>query len=157
MIHQHAVRPQPGERAVVAVRDAADVVVVADAHEHELGALGRLARRRRGAPAILVGPGCGLLGGAVVHAHVVAFGPEVSGHRIAHDAEPDEGALGHVFPPSLRTRGKLVGFPRSGNRTVPRGGADEGGPVQVVSNAPRPQPVGARPLREPRHQSSPAA
>jgi hypothetical protein len=36
VVDQHAARGQPGERAVVALGDAADVVVIADAHEHEL-------------------------------------------------------------------------------------------------------------------------
>ena len=82
-----------GEGAVVAERDRAQVVVVADAGEDDIGASAaaspawRRATCRR-TPATQL-PRLG--GGAVVDGDRVAGARQVAGHRIAHDAEAEEG------------------------------------------------------------------
>ena len=108
----HAVAAETGERAVVAVGDATDVVVVADTYEDELGALRGLARRRRGPPAVLPGPGL-RLAAVRMKAHRRPLGLEMPGHRIAHDAEADEGALGHCFPSLAQDRRQASRSPQS--------------------------------------------
>src|SRR3546814_20609435 len=62
----------PGEGAVVAEDDAAQVVVVADATEHQIGARGGLARRRRRLAAMLLRPFLGLRRRTVVDGDLVA-------------------------------------------------------------------------------------
>ena len=52
-------------------RDLAQVVVVADAAEHEVLVLGGVCRRRRGLAAVLLGPGLGLGAVAIVDGEVV--------------------------------------------------------------------------------------
>ena len=85
-----------GEDAVVSERHGAEVVVVADAGEDELGALGRLARRLGPPAAVLGHPFLRLAGAAVVDGEVVpALLRDVAGHRISHHAKPDEGDLRH--------------------------------------------------------------
>ena len=85
----------PGERAVGAVDDLAHVVIVADAHHHELGALGRLGGRRRGPMPVQRHPGQRFLRRAVVDGDVVAGRGEVTGHRRPHHAEPNESNRTH--------------------------------------------------------------
>ncbi len=89
----------PGEHAVVAEHDLAQIVVVADAGHDEILALGGLLRRRRGfAAAILRDPFFGLGGGAVVDRDLVAaLVLEMPCHRVAHHAEPDKRHLRHCF------------------------------------------------------------
>src|SRR5262249_23278853 len=91
-----AVRPQ---------RDLAQVVVVADAGHDEVLALGGGARRRRGTPAALRHPLLGLGGGAIVDRDLVtALDLEVTGHRVAHHAEPEKRNLCHEDPPTAYRR-----------------------------------------------------
>ena len=71
------------EGALGAERDLAQVVVVADAAEHEVGVLGGVRRRRRGLAAVLLDPGLGLGGVAVVDGEVVAA-------LLARDAPPSD-------------------------------------------------------------------
>ena len=83
--------------------DLAHVVVVADAGEDDLGAVGRLARasrrrRRRGA----LDPGLAPCSRRpVVDRHLVALAREVPGHRKAHHAQPDEGHPHPLSPPGI--------------------------------------------------------
>src|SRR5918995_93408 len=85
--------------------DLPEVVVVADAREHDLLALGGGPRRRRGAAAVLGRPPFGLGGRAVVDRHVVALGLEVAGHRVAHAAQTQECDLRHRVKHSRSVRG----------------------------------------------------
>ena len=75
-------RLHAGERAVLAERHLAQIVVIADAGEDEIGALGRLggvaATRRHAAPTHLLGLGAG----AVVDGQSCPpLCPEMPGHR----------------------------------------------------------------------------
>ena len=81
-----------GKRAVGAEGDRAQVVVIADAGEDEIGILrglggrrARLCRRMRADPLLRLGRG------AVVDGDLVPALAEVARHRIAHDAETDPG------------------------------------------------------------------
>ena len=71
-------------------RHLADVVVVADAHHHELGTLDRLGRGGRRAVAVLGNPLERLGGGAVVDGDLVAGRRKVAGHRPAHHTETEK-------------------------------------------------------------------
>jgi hypothetical protein len=83
------------KRAVLARRHFAQVVVIADAGEHDLRTGRRFLRRRRSTAAMLFHPGIRLCGGAVIDGDVVPGSGEMSGHRISHHAEPDEGDFAH--------------------------------------------------------------
>ena len=61
----------PIEGALGAERDVAQVVVVADAAEHEVLVLGGVGRRRRGLAAVFLDPGLGLGAVAVVDGEIV--------------------------------------------------------------------------------------
>ena len=52
---------------------------------------GRLAGRRRGGAAVLGDPALRFRGRAVVDGDVVASPRQVPGHRVTHDAQPEEG------------------------------------------------------------------
>ena len=85
------------ERAVWPERHRAEIVVIADAGEDEIGAV---APPRPGWPPILPpnlrDPGFGLGAGAVEDRDVVAATRlEMAGHGKAHDAEPDPGDFAH--------------------------------------------------------------
>ncbi len=84
------------EGAVRPERHVAEVVVVADAGEDEVGAFRRRGGRRRRSPAEPRHPGFGLGAGAVEHDDVVAPARlEMAGHGKAHHAEPDPGDFAH--------------------------------------------------------------
>ena len=91
MVDQHCAGIGASERTVHAVHDITHVVVVAHTEEHELGTLGRFARRGSRAMAVQGDPCERLLGRAVVDGDLMAVGSEVTGHGGAHHAEPDEG------------------------------------------------------------------
>ena len=74
VVHIHRARPDAGEDAVIAVNDAAHVIVVADAGEHDVRAFRRLAGRCGGAASMRGGPVFGLFAGAVVDGDLVAGG-----------------------------------------------------------------------------------
>jgi hypothetical protein len=83
-----------------AKRHGAQVIIVADAGEDEIGALGSLGRRVAGGAAKLIGPLAGLLRRAVVNPDfVAALGLEVSRHGVAHHAKSDEGNCCHFAYP----------------------------------------------------------
>src|SRR5260370_27810950 len=73
-----------GEGALWRGRDLAHVMVVAPAHENDVGALGRGPRRLLEAAAILAGPGPRLRSSTVIDRDLVAVLLEMTGHRIAH-------------------------------------------------------------------------
>ncbi len=84
------------ERAVSPERHRAEIVVIADAGEDEVGAFRRLGRGRRQPAAKLREEGVRLGARAVEHNDVVAPARlEVAGHGKAHDAEPDPGDFAH--------------------------------------------------------------
>ena len=85
-----------GKDAVGAGGDLAQVVVVADAGEDEIGVARRLRRRRRRCAAIDLGPAFRFGGGAVIDRHgMAALVPQVSRHRKTHHAEADERHICH--------------------------------------------------------------
>src|SRR5690606_11196751 len=83
----------------------AQVVVVADAAEHEVrirSSLGRCLRRAAGA--VLPHPFLGLGGGAIINNEIMtALFQDVAGHGIAHHAEPDPRNLRHLASPCVRS------------------------------------------------------
>src|SRR5258708_4064188 len=86
--------------AICPERDLAQVMVVADAGHDEILTLRRCPWCRRRTPAELRHPLLGLGGGAIVDRDVVAaLDLEVTGHRIAHHAEPEKRNLCHEDPP----------------------------------------------------------
>ena len=100
------------EGAVRAQGDLAQVVVVADAGEDDLLALGGLARSRGSASAVLGHPFLGLGRGAVVDRHLVALRREMPRHGIAHHAKSEKCNLRHNLLPELpfgssASRGKV--------------------------------------------------
>src|SRR5262249_56498189 len=87
-----------GEHAVLAEHDLAQIVIIADAGHDKVLSLGRLARRGCGLAAVLRDPFFGFGRGAVINRDLVAaFRFEMSGHRVAHDAEPDKCDLCHYL------------------------------------------------------------
>ena len=98
MVDEHRALAHAVEGAVVAERHLAHVVVVADAHHHEVLAGRGLLRRRGFFAAVLRDPFVGLGGGAVVDGDLVAaLVLEMPGHRIAHHAEAEKCHLRHRF------------------------------------------------------------
>ncbi len=82
----------------MAERDLTHVVVVANAHHHEVLAGRGLLRRRGFFPAELRDPLVGLGGAAIVDGDLVAaLGLEMPGHRIAHHAEAEKSHFRHRF------------------------------------------------------------
>ena len=70
----------------------AHVVVIADAQDEQLGALGRLGGRGREDAAVRLGPGLSLGGRTVEAAHLMARADKVARHGPAHHTqtcEPD--------------------------------------------------------------------
>jgi predicted HD phosphohydrolase len=76
--------------AVLAESDLADVVVVADAHHHELGSFGRLGSASAPRVAVLDDPLERRGGGAVVHDDLVPRLREMAGHRATHHPQPEK-------------------------------------------------------------------
>ncbi len=84
-----------GEGAVGSEHDRAQMVVVADAAEHDLLARRRFLGRLGGPALVLLGPRLGLGEGPVVDRHIVALGGEVPRHRKAHHTQTQKRHLGH--------------------------------------------------------------
>ena len=100
MVDENLALAHAGEGAIGAERDLAQVVVVADASHDEVLALGGGLRGSGGFAAILLDPGVGLGGGAVVDRHLVAaFVLEMPGHGVAHHAQAQKRHLCHRRPP----------------------------------------------------------
>ena len=98
VVDEHCALFHAGECAACAQRNFTHVVIVADAHHHEIAILCRLARRPRVLSAVLLRPLLGLGGGAVVDRDVMAaFLREMSRHRVAHDAQAEERDFRHRF------------------------------------------------------------
>ena len=81
-------------------RDRPHVIVVADAHHHEVLACGSFLRRLGDLAAEFLGPGFGLGGVAVVDRDLVAaLVLQVPGHRVAHHAQTQKRDLRHCSSP----------------------------------------------------------
>jgi len=91
-----------GKGALRAGRDLADVVVIADAGEDDLGAFGGLRRRRARGAAIFLDPGLRLGRRAVVDGDLMARFGKMPRHRIPHHAQPEECQLHIASPPFAR-------------------------------------------------------
>ena len=121
MVHQDRALLHAGERAVVAIGHRAHVVVVADAHQHEIACPGRpRAASRRDLPPYSLTHWLRLRRGAVVDRHVVAaLLQQVARHRIAHHPEPDaENVLYIVYAAKLgvKTEDLLIFAAESASR-----------------------------------------
>ena len=81
--------------AARAERDVAQIGIVADAAEHDLGALRRRSRSGRRFALVLRAPPLGLRSGAVVHRDVVTLPREPTRHRKTHDPESQERYVRH--------------------------------------------------------------
>ena len=79
MIDEHGAAFHAAKGAGLAQRDGAQVVVIADAGEHEIGALGRRAWGRRGLAAKFVREASGFRRIAVIDRHRVARPREMTG------------------------------------------------------------------------------
>jgi hypothetical protein len=90
VIDENGAGSHAGERPQFAEGDTAQIVVVADAGEDEVGFARRRGRRVGQAPAEFLRPSFGLAARAVVDGDLVARPDEVARHREAHDAETDE-------------------------------------------------------------------
>ena len=164
---------------VVAVSHRAQVVVVADAGEHDLGRLRRLARAAGHRPAMLLAPGFRLGRRAVPHRHLVALGPRCPAIGKPITPSPTK-ATSHPRPPCLAPGRKLrrpcgsarhrhASRPRRSppassyklHDAVPRSedeqghhqrpGPPEGLPAARLHHPGRPPPVRARPRGHRRH------
>ena len=88
----------PAKRALGAGRDLAHVIVVADAHEDDVGALGRRGGVGRLAPPWSFDPGRGLGGGPVIDRDLMPGLGEMPRHRIAHHAQSEKCQLHATLP-----------------------------------------------------------
>ncbi|MNT15876.1 hypothetical protein D3C72_1509530 [compost metagenome] len=95
VVHKDRSALHAGKGAILAGGDRAQVIVIAHAAEHDVGTGGCLARRGRVGRGLAGGkfghPSLGFFGGAVVHGDLVARLGEMGSHRVAHDAQADEG------------------------------------------------------------------
>ncbi len=105
------------EGALRPERHVAEIIVVADAGEDEVGAVSCLGRRRGEPSAEARDPIFSLLPRAVEHGNVVPpTALEMAGYGKAHYAEPDKGDLAHVsthvlsLPGSTRLRAEADRF-----------------------------------------------
>ena len=88
VIHQHGACLRARKDAAFANGDVAHVVVVADAHEDDLGSRCRFGGRGRNRAAVLFLPSVGTGAGAVENGHLMPRLGKVPGHGIAHHAKP---------------------------------------------------------------------
>jgi hypothetical protein len=95
MVDQHRALPYARQHARRPVEHAAHVVVVADADKDEIRTLRRLGRRGAALTLVLGDPGLGARRRAVEDRHLMALGPQMPGHGIAHHAQTDECRLRH--------------------------------------------------------------
>ena len=123
VVHINRARPDAGEDAVIAVNDAAHIVVIAHAGEHDVRARRRLAGRGGRAAAVGFGPSPGLLAGAVIDGDLVAGRGEMPRHREAHDAEADECKRSCVHGGEIRIPGTAAIIAGRGGSGQPRSGA----------------------------------
>src|SRR6185369_11283916 len=88
-----------GDRATLAESDGAKIGIVADAAEHDLGALRGFGRRPGDGAAVLLAPLVRLGARAVVDGNRVPFLREPSRHRKTHHAEAEESDVRHFVLP----------------------------------------------------------
>ncbi len=96
VIDEHAAGAQGLEHAVRAEHDLREIVVVADAGDDDIGALGRMGRFRGNADrkvGIGLAPFLAALGRAVVDGEMVPGARDVLRDRAAHHAQAEEGNL----------------------------------------------------------------
>ena len=96
MVDEDRARSERGERAVRSKRHGAQIVVIADTGEHELGAVGRFGRGACGVAAEPREESVRFGAAAVEHHEVMApAGGEMAGHGKAHHPEADKGDFAH--------------------------------------------------------------
>ena len=91
-----------GQRAVCAQYDGTQVIVIAHAHEHQIGVAGRLAWREGAAMSELLDPVLRFAAIAVVNRDLVSGQGQMAGHRETHHPQAQKGDTGG--------RSRLVGF-----------------------------------------------
>ena len=100
VVDEDRARLHAGKRAVLTDRDGAQVIVVSDTGEDEIGAVGGFLRRRGHGAAELLDPFPGLGCRAVVDRDVVAaLDRQVARHVVPHYAKADECRLCHLRSP----------------------------------------------------------
>ena len=106
MVDQHRALVHAREHARRSIEDAAHILVVAHADEDEIRAPRRLGGRGPALALVLGDPGLGPCRRAIEDRHLMALGPEMPRHGIAHHAQTDECRLRHrpVPLPSQKLR-----------------------------------------------------
>jgi len=90
VIDEHGARCHPGKCALVSEHDTAQVFVVANACEYEIGTACGIAWRGGRAATVFGRPLGSLRRSAVIDRHVEAGFRQMPGHGIAHDAEAEK-------------------------------------------------------------------
>jgi hypothetical protein len=108
VVDEDGAGPEPCESAVCAQSDAAQIIVIADAGEDEVLALGDRARRHGEGAAEFGDPFLRLCRGAIIDRDGVALFPQMPSHRIAHNAETDKPQFRHRRLSRLVRRTKPV-------------------------------------------------
>ena len=93
MIHEDRTRLHAGKGARISQHNAAHVIVVSEAREHEVGVFDSLKRRFLKSGAVLLRPLLSLGDRTVINRHLKALFDQMSGHGIAHHAEPQKRAF----------------------------------------------------------------
>ena len=105
VVDEHRAGLQAMERALLACGDLAEVLIVANAAEHEIRVLRRLPGGWRQLPAIFRNPRPSLAKRAIIDGEIVpALGADMPGHGIAHDAQADKCNFAHLAPPPARAQ-----------------------------------------------------
>jgi hypothetical protein len=106
MVDEQAARAQRAKGAVAAEGDGGDIVVRADAADHDVGFLGGLSGADRRRAAIAFHPGLGLAHGSVEHGELVTCPGKMTCHWRAHDPQPQKRYFCHIsaIEPVFRKR-----------------------------------------------------
>lgn len=97
VINEQCATPQGGKRAVGAEHDIGQIIVIANARDHNIGAFGgfcRAGRAAHGDARVCRQPRFGAGRSAVVDCQPVPGVAKVTGHGPAHDAKPQERDVG---------------------------------------------------------------
>ena len=93
MIHEDRTRLHAGKGARLSQHNAAHVIVVSEAREHEVGVFDSFKSRFLKSGAVLLRPLLSLSDRTVINRHLKALFDQMSGHGIAHHAKPQKRAF----------------------------------------------------------------